>query len=201
LIVSNSPSAGANQAGNRRRCQFAATIMVLVLAIADLAASQFALESRKVSIPENGSVPELVIRTAQLEVSLIPPPQWRLAIDTNATTLTWQTPDFHTMLRLRVVAGQGGGTAATKESLRKRVRADFPGAEIQDEAECYAATHSGTGFELEQRKARFPIVTRLAFVPFDGGQLELQLTCPLDESERARHRLTSVMNSLHIVPR
>lgn len=170
-------------------------------ALAGLGAAELTLESRMVSIPENGFVSCLIVRTAQSEVSLVPPPLWKLAIDTNSTTLTWQTPDYRTMLRLRLAPGQGRVVSLNKEALRERVRLDFPDAEIRDEAECFTATHSGTGFELQQRKTKFPSVTRLAFVPYDGGLLELQLTCPLDDSEQTRHRLTSVMNSLRIQSR
>jgi hypothetical protein len=170
-------------------------------ALAGLAAAELTLESRTVAIPENGSVSSLIVRTAQAEVSLIPPPNWRLAIDTNTTTLTWQTRDFRTMLRIRLAPRQGGGAPSNKEVWRERVKLDFPDAGILDEAECYTSTHSGTGFELEQRKAQFPLVTRLAFVPHDGGVLELQLTCPLDDDAQTRQQLTGIMNSLRITPR
>lgn len=178
-----------------------AAAMILASGIFAADAGPMELLSRRIAIPENGYASEIVVRTSQFEVALVPPPQWRLSVDTNATTLTWQTPDFHTMLRLRLVAGQGGGTAQGSEVLRARVQAEFPEAEIRDVAECFSATHSGTSFELEERKTRFPTVTRLAFLPLDGGRLELQLTGPLDESESARHRLTSIMNSLRVVTR
>ena len=31
--------------------------------------------------------------------------------------------------------------------------------------------------------------------------LELQATCPLEDSEQVRHRLTGIMNSIRITPR
>ncbi len=180
---------------------FAAIIAVLQCAVAVLGAAPFTIESGTVSIPENGTVSSLIVRTAQAEVSFVPPPLWKLAIDTNSSTLTWQTPDFRSMLRLRFAPGQGGSASLKQEAVRERVRADFPDAVIKDEAECFTATHPGRGFELEQRKAKFPSVTRLAFVPYEGGLLELQMACPLEHSEQTRHRFTGVMNSLRIVPR
>jgi hypothetical protein len=194
-------SAGHPRSVLPRLVRLAAVMTSILGAIPGLNAAQFTLEARTVAIPENGTVQGLTLRTAQLEINLLPPPQWKMAIDTNTTTLTWQSPDFHTMLRLHLVPGSGGGASAGKESLQERVRAEFPDAEIRDEAECYTATHSGTAFELEQRKTRFPFVTRLAFLACEQGMIEVLLTCPSDESERARHRWTSVMNSLYIVPR
>jgi hypothetical protein len=170
-------------------------------ALAGLAAAEFTIESRTVVVPENGSVSSLILRTAQSEVSLIPPPNWRLSIDTNTTTLTWQSRDFRTMLRLHLVPGQGGGASLNKDVLREHVKLDFPDAVIRDEAECFTATHSGTGFELEQRNAQYSWVTRLSFVPYDGGMLELRITCPLEDDEQTRHCLTGIMNSLRITPR
>jgi hypothetical protein len=170
-------------------------------ALTGLVAAEITIESRTVAIPENGSVSSVIVRTAQSEVSLIPPSNWRLTIDTNTTTLTWQTRDFRTMLRLHLVPGPTGVASVNKEALRRRVRVDFPDAEIMDESECFTANLSGTGFELEQRKTQFPSVTRLAFVPYDGGMLELQVTFPVDDREQIRPSLTSVMNSLRITPR
>jgi hypothetical protein len=177
--------------------------LALAFVCSGIAAEPLLLLTRTNEIPERGLVMNTVVCTEHQEFSLLPPTDWKRNVDTNEMQITWLSPDFNTLIRMRIVPGPDGRTPAPVSSeLRKVIRQQFAGARIGEEFVCFTGGAAGLGFDLEQGEGdSLKTATRFASVPFPTGRVELSLSAPPESFSSQAHLFTSLLNSFQIAPR
>jgi len=163
----------------------------------------FFLTTQTVEIPESGIVTNTVLCTPSCEFAFLPPRDWKLGFHTNAIRLTWQKRDLASEITLTVVFKEGGQIPQLQpEILRGIALSRHPGAVIVEEFPCYTRNAKGLAFDMENVSARqFKSNSRLAFIPFKGGWVELALTSPSDQFAEDQLELGLLLNSLGIESR
>lgn len=76
-----------------------------------------------------------------------------------------------------------GSPQNSHESLRARVLASHPGAEIMEEFDTSAARMACPAFELRKASKGYGIASRVIFVPFQNAEVELTLIAPIRRGE------------------
>lgn len=174
--------------------------LIASMLVHHVSAEPFSMSTRTVEIPESGHVTYTVLRTANNEISFLPPQAWKAAIDAKAGTITWTSPDYRSMIRLRI---QDDGTSQVPklqpEELRQAVLQELTGAKITEEFPCYTAGGSGLAFDAEHVvKGDFPVASRLAFVPIPGGTAQFNLTSPRDQFSKKQMVLSRFLTSFRV---
>ena len=163
-------------------------------------AEPFSLGTRTVEIPEAGKVTYTVLSTVQNEIHFLPPQGWKTETDAKAGTLTWTSPDYRSMIRLKVK--DDGGDQIPKlqaEELRATVLQELTGAKITEEFPCYTSGGSGLAFDCQRTlDGDYPVATRLAFVPTPGGVAQFNLTAPPEQFARRQMDFSRFLNSFHV---
>ena len=177
--------------------------LALAVASAVTAAEPLLLLTRTNHIPERGVVMNTVICTGHHEFSFQPPADWKRSADTNVMQVTWLSPDFRTMIRMRIVSPGGGRTLAPVASeLREVIRQQFADARIVEEFACYTGGVAGLAFDLEQGDPdSLKTATRFACVPFPDGLVELSLSAPPETFSNQTQLFTVLLNSFQVAPR
>ena len=163
----------------------------------NLSAESFSISLRTVTIPENGEVTYNVIRTARQEFSFLPPSGWRVETDSKARTVTWTSTDYRSVIRLKLSDENGDQVAKLQtEQLRQTIATELPGAKITQEFPCYTSGTSGVAFDSERTvNDRFPVITRVAFVPVVGGFVQFNLTAPREQFTATQVDFNRFLNS------
>jgi hypothetical protein len=163
-------------------------------------AEPFSLGTRTVEIPEAGPATLTVLRTAKNELSFLPPTGWKAETDAAAGTITWTSPDYRSMIRLKVKDDAVEQTPKLQaDALRQSVLQELPGASIKAELPCYTSGGSGLAFDCEPALAgESPAATRLAFVPIPGGMAQFNLTSPSDQFAKKQIDLSRFLNSFRV---
>jgi len=166
-------------------------------------ADSFLLGRRPIEIAENGIFMETVLSTTNTELSFMAPKGWTMTVQSNQTSVSWLWQDFSSIITLRLVPDAHGPlSAALPPAGRQEILARFPGATINHEFVCYTRREQGRAFDLETAvNGGFVRATRLACVPFRGGLVEVDLTCPPELFTRHHRELTELLNSFRILER
>ncbi len=178
-------------------CVIGRWLLVLAGANSLAAGEPFVLATRPVEVAENGFVTNLVLYTARHEFSFLPPANWKMGVNTNEATVAWESSDLSSLISLKTVfSNNGRAPAISAAQLRPAIREHFAGARIVEEFVAYTGSGEGLAFDLEYVLAgRFRMNTRLAYVPFNGGLVEFNLTAPTDKFAQHQRELGLLLNS------
>jgi len=168
--------------------------------VADLFAEPFTLSSRTTEIPESGQVTYTILRTEKNETAFLPPPGWKSEFDAKGGTITWTSPDYQSMIRLKI--SNNGSDQSPKlrpEELRETVGQEISGAKINEEFPCFTSGASGLAVDCEHtEKGQFTMASRVALVPIPGGLARFTLTSPKDQFTKRQIDFSRFLNSFRI---
>ena len=161
-------------------------------------AESFALARRPIEIAERGVLMETVLSTTNRDFSFLPPPGWSMTVNTNEGRVTWLWQDLSSTINLRLYSGLSAPTGGQREDILRR----FPEAKIHGESVCYTSGHQGRAFDLECTvQGGYVRETRLAWVCYGGGVVEIELTCASEFFPRHQQVFNELLNSFRITAR
>ena len=175
-------------------------LLVSFVQVTDLSAEPFSLGSRTAEIPESGKVTYTILHTEKNETSFLPPSGWKSDIDAKGGTITWTSPDYQSMLRLKISNHGDEQTPKLRpEELRQAVAAEFAEAKINEEFPCFTSGASGLALDCEHvAKGQFAMASRVALVPIPGGLAQFNLTSPKDQFVKRQIDFSRFLNSFRI---
>ena len=155
-------------------------LLVSFVQVTDLSAEPISLGSRTAEIPESGKVTYTILHTEKNETSFLPPSGWKSDIDAKGGTITWTSPDYQSMIRLKISNHGDEQTPKLRpEELRQAAAAEFAEAKINEEFPCFTSGSSGLALDCEHvAKGQFAMASRVALVPIPGGLAQFNLTSP-----------------------
>lgn len=163
-------------------CGFA----VLSISAPARGAEDFKMLPQSLHIPERGEVTSYLILTASNRFSFLPPPAWNVSESAAEKSVTCVPDDFGAKISFKIIPGISRNVQDLRtDAFRNEVAARYPGARVVGEFRCYTGGKSGLAFDVERSfEKRPPVTSRLAFVPFEGGLVEFELTT---ETRRFSH--------------
>jgi hypothetical protein len=134
--------------------------------------------------------------------SFIPPNRWSVKVDGAKKTIHLVPQDLKAGLTLRIVPEPAEAVPELNpEALRERILEKYPGAILTHEFACAAGGRSGLAFELERVvQGDTRAAGRIAFVPYEGGMLELELVTPAGKLDDYHIRFSRMLSSFRIEP-
>jgi len=172
-----------------------------IIAPSECSADSLSIGTRNEIIPENGTVIYTVAKTGVNEFTFLPPPGWKLAVDAKANTLTWTSPDYRSMVRLKISDTDGDALPRINaDELRQTVNQESESSKIIAETPCYTSGSSGIAFDFERTvDGKFQVNSRIAFIPVTGGIIQITLTTPKEEFKSRQMDLSRFLNSFRVV--
>jgi len=176
------------------------SLYIAVITAKECLAAPFSIGAREESIPENGTVTYTVVKTDQNEFSFLPPPGWRAEVDKKRNTLTWTSPDYRSMVRLKISDTDGDTTPNLKlAELRQLISEQNEDSKIIEESPCYTSGLAGLAFDTERAtEGKFVVNSRIAFIPVTGGYAQVVLTSPKEEFRTRQTDLSRYLNSFRV---
>ncbi|MEW6159510.1 MAG: hypothetical protein AB1813_18945 [Verrucomicrobiota bacterium] len=157
----------------------------------------FQMLTETIEIPERGSVPSYAILSSSLKFSFLPPPNWKMESNPLEKSITLTTPDFSTVLRFQITTNQ----ERKLPIWRQRIQEQLPEAKIVREFVCYTSGRQGMAFDCEQTLTnKFQAATRIAYIPFEDGTVEFQMTSSPDKLRQHHFAFGCLLNSFRIDP-
>lgn len=160
------------------------------------------LYSETTFIAEVGAVTNYSLVGEGRKLSFIPPPGWSVKPDTSGQTIRLIPQNLNAGITLRItLAEERGRPALDADQLRGVVMERYPTAQITNRFTCYTSAEKGIAFDFErtvQRNTR--AAGRIAFVSFDSGTIEFELTTLADKLPDYRLTFGAVMASFHVEP-
>lgn len=168
--------------------------------LCNLSGEPFTLGSRTAEIPESGKVTYTILRTEKNKTSFLPPSGWKSDVDAKGGTVTWTSPDYQSMIRLKISNHGDDQTPKLRpEELRQAVAAEFAEAKINEEFPCFTSGSSGLALDCEHvAKGQFAMTSRVALVPIPGGLAQFNLTSPKDQFTKRQIDFSRFLNSFRI---
>ena len=178
----------------------------LLLCIAAIAANEcvaapLSIGTRNEIVPENGTVIYTVAKTGQNEFTFLPPHTWKSQLDANSNTLTWTSPDYRSIVRLKISDTDGDTIPKINvDELRQTITHESEGSKIIEEIPCHTSGSSGIAFDSERTvDGQFQVKSRIAFIPVTGGFVQITLTTPKGEFRNRQMDLSRFLNSFRVV--
>lgn len=177
-------------------CGFA----VLAISAPVQGAEGFKMLPQPLHIPERGEVTSYVILTVSNRFSFLPPPAWNVSESAAEMSVTCVPDDYGAKISFKIVPGIPKSIQDLQaDAFRSEVAARYPEARVVSEFLCYTSGKPGLAFDLERSfEKRPPMTTRLAFVPFEGGMVEFELTTETRKVSRYRLVLGNLLTSFRI---
>lgn len=180
-----------------------AFIFICAAAIAPgkCSADPLSVGTRNEIIPENGTVIYTVAKSGQNEFTFLPPHGWKSEVDANANTLTWTSPDYRSMVRLKITDTDGDAIPKLNaDELRQAISLEQSLAKIIEEHPCYTSGSAGIAFDFERTvDGKFLVNSRIAYIPVPGGFAQITLTAPKEEFRSRQVDLSRFLNSFRLV--
>jgi hypothetical protein len=155
-----------------------------------------------VMIPERGPVTGYFVLSGEHKFSFLAPTGWRMESNAEERKVSFFKKDLSSQITIQIVPIPMVLPAAPDEQKarwRERVMAAFPEADIKEQFECYAAGKAGKGFDLERNFPKdLKLMTRAAYVPYETGVVEFQLTATPVNFTKNQSVLGALMTSFKI---
>ena len=142
------------------------------------AEEQFRVFTESIEIAERGQVPGYALFVDDKRMSFLSPARWSVKPEPAKRTVHLLPEDLRAGISFKIVLGENGGKPELKaELLRQKVLERYPGAKITHEFRCYTSGEEGLAFDIERLvEEKIAVSSRIAFVAFDGGTIEFELT-------------------------
>lgn len=167
------------------------------------AADAFRLVRVPVLIPERGEVLGYLVTTGSDEIAFLPPPRWHVDANPEKQTIGLYTEDFGTAFQFHILPHPTLSEQPPKaENWRGSVTNRFAEGKIIREFPCFSSAQTGVAFDVERPAAGDSIIiTRLAFLPFEHGTIEFELTTRPEKLEQYHFVFNSLLSSMRITAR
>ena len=166
------------------------------------AEGEFRLITESIEIAERGKVPGYAMLVDGKRMSFMSPAGWSAKPDAAKKTVQLLPQDLRAGIRIKIVLEENGGKPELKaEQLRQKVLERYPGAKITHEFRCYTSGEEGLAFDIERLVEEETAVSgRIAFVAFDGGTVEFELTANTKRFPDYHLRFAALLSSFRIGP-
>jgi hypothetical protein len=165
-------------------------------------AAAFRLYSETTLITEVGAVTNYSLIGEGRKFSFIPPAGWSVEPDPSGQTIRLIPQNLKAGITLRIkMTEEGGRPGLDADKLRELVTKRYPRAQITHQFTCYTSAEKGIAFDFERPVERNTRAAgRIAFVAFDAGTVEFELTTLADKLTDYRLTFGAVMTSFHVEP-
>ena len=159
------------------------------------AAKDFELTPIPRQIPERGQVVGYALWCGSNQFLFIPPQGWKAKANPIKKEVVLMRGDLVTSITMRFPQEEVTKTV-DKTRMRERVQKSYPSADLMEEFPCYTQGHEGRciGFEWITA-ANTKAYSHLAWVPFEKGLVEFQLTAPKSKFFANRKALGGLLGS------
>ena len=166
------------------------------------AEGEFRLIAESIEIAERGKVPGYALLVDGKCMSFMSPAGWSVKPDAAKKTVQLLPEDLRAGIRIKIVLEENGGKPELKaEQLRQKVLERYPGAKITHEFRCYTSGEEGLAFDIERLvEEKTAVSGRIAFVAFDGGTVEFELTTNTKTFADYHLRFAALLSSFRIDP-
>jgi len=122
--------------------------------------------------------------------------------DASGKTIQLIPQNLNAGITLRItLAEEKGRPSLDPNKLREVVLERYPGARITNQFTCYTSAEKGIAFDFERTvQTNTRAAGRMAFVSFDAGTIEFELTTLADKLPDYRLTFGAVMTSFHVEP-
>lgn len=132
--------------------------------------------------PWAGEVTRGIITAATNQFSFVIPNGFRKLPEINGKTVILTSTGQTASLTFRIFEHAVDGRLDLKaDSLRENVLGRFKDAKVVDEFPAYVGSTNGPAFEVEWSGQVCKMASRVAFVPYEGGHLEVIVQSPVAE--------------------
>jgi hypothetical protein len=179
--------------------RFALFALSLACAQTQIVADDFLFFTTPTLIPERGAITGCVVHTQFKKVTFLPPPIWGIDANTPQKKVTMTARDLSASIVCRFLIENRPGETNT---LREQIVARYPEARNLQSIDSAAAGEPCVFFEFEIPSAKGLVTSkRLAFVLFDGGWIEIEMTgTGTALTEAWRFAFANLLASLRIEP-
>ncbi len=134
------------------------------------------------STPYSGEVTRGIITAATNQFSFVIPNGFRRLPEISGKSVTLTSTGRTASLVFRIFeTAVDGGFDFKPERLRENVLGRFKNAQVVDEFPAYIGSTNGPAFEVEWSGQNCKMASRVAFVPYSGGHLEVTVQSPAVE--------------------
>lgn len=162
------------------------------------AEEKFQLLKTYTKMPDSPPAKSFTLLTDDRQITFIPPQDSLVQLHQEKKEVWISYPDDRCLIKLQLSTNNPGLTSPPfADQLRRLVQDRYPDAEVGPAAFCYNSCSPGRSFDI-QRSTTFKtkLTTRLAFVPFKDGMLEVSLSASDVKFRAQQFALTCVLNSL-----
>jgi hypothetical protein len=160
-------------------------------------AGGFQLAPTTASIPERGVVEALAVTSDAVQLTFIPPRNWRYVVQGKMQEVIFTSPDLAVAMILRVshpVSDAGPGEVG--ESWREEILAELPGGRLVEEFNCFIGGTKGRGFDMESQAGGLPVRIRTCYAKLTGGVVRFQLRAPVESFPSQHARFGAMLGSV-----
>lgn len=151
--------------------------------------------------PFNGEITRGIIIAETNQFSFVVPAGFRQQIDAAAKKVTLTSTNYACAIIAAIHESATEGAANLKpDSLRQLLLARYKDARIVDEFTASIESMSGPAFEVEWVNDLTLISTRVAFIPYPGGHLEVTLQAPTKKIRAYDQSLFQLLLSFRTSP-
>jgi hypothetical protein len=156
--------------------------------------------SRPLMIPERGPVTSYVLQKSDHRFAFLPPPEWRLNLESSADKLTMLPTNLTASISFTIqVVPTNRPSSLDASWLRGQLARRFDNAEIIREFPCYTSDQKGLAFDLEIAATNgTKMAYRIAFVPYAGGLIEFDLAAPARQVADYHFAFANLLTSFRI---
>jgi hypothetical protein len=161
---------------------------------------RFELIKTYTKVPESPPAKSFTLLTDEHQITFIPPQSSIVQLQREKREVWMSFADDRCLIKLQLSTNSPGLVAPDYcEQLRKLVQDRYPEAEVGPANFCYNSCSPGRSFDIQRPTAsKMKLITRLAFVPFHGGMLEVSVSASDAKFHNAQFGLTWVLNSLRV---
>lgn len=164
-------------------------------------AGSFEVSKGVVVIPERGNVETIVLLTENRQFSFIPPYSYTSSVKTNLSQITFVSPQGNIAISVQITTSSPG-SLPEESVLRDRMSALYPGCKFVQASGVYFWQGSGRSVDVSRvLPSKSRLMTRVAFLPFDEGTVEVTLTSDEASFPKQRSFFAAILSSFKIEPR
>jgi hypothetical protein len=174
---------------------FCSSLLLSPTAAAD---DTFQLLKTYTKMPEAPPVKSFALVTDHHQVTFVPPHDSIVRLDRDKEEVCISFQDDRCLIKLQLSTNSPSFVSpAYCEHLRKLVQARFPEAEVGPATVCYNSCSTGRSFDIQRFTVyKTKLITRLVFVPFRDGMLEISLSAADTKFNAQQFALSGMLNSL-----
>ena len=171
-------------------------LSLLLLAPPLLPAQSLSVQNKSVQEPEMGTLNYLELKYAGETFTLVPPVNWRMETDSQASTIRFVSRVSNAAIELRFATNEARHVMASSDAVVQQAAPFLSDVRVLEEFSTYSGSAAGKAVDLSFTLLRVPMRGRAVAVPFTGGCVSLVLTCSADDFKSQQSVLGAMANTL-----